>query len=325
MSKSKWTKKKLGDAVMEDARNSDLVIPLMGPTGVGKSTFINSYFGKKRAEVGNTIASCTRNLAWYTTTLPDGPFTGRRLILVDTPGFDDTYADDSEILRRVAVWLAASYDNDMSVAGVLYLHDIGQKQMVKSNHLKPLENLADLHCKGLAPPIALVTTQWDTVQEELGGQRERELKQSFWKDAINKGAEVYRVRRDSTHAGIIDNILAKSQTTKNSITTRLIPHEFVTMERSIPLAGSGEKVRFGSDNLLNDQAEIAKNAEDDAIRREADKRSAAIRECSEGPCLLEEYDIKLDTRTTRTGCQALDLWHSPYRPFIYWFEHLGVT
>lgn len=32
----------------------------------------------------------------------------RRLILVDTPGFDDTYIDDAEVLRRIAVWLAVS-------------------------------------------------------------------------------------------------------------------------------------------------------------------------------------------------------------------------
>ena len=31
----------------------------------------------------------------------------RRIVLVDTPGFDDTYADDGEILRRIAVWLAS--------------------------------------------------------------------------------------------------------------------------------------------------------------------------------------------------------------------------
>jgi hypothetical protein len=32
----------------------------------------------------------------------------RRIVLVDTPGFDDTEISDSEILRRIAVWLASS-------------------------------------------------------------------------------------------------------------------------------------------------------------------------------------------------------------------------
>ena len=33
---------------------------------------------------------------------------GHRVIIVDTPSFDDTYEDYLEILRRIAVWLASS-------------------------------------------------------------------------------------------------------------------------------------------------------------------------------------------------------------------------
>ena len=32
----------------------------------------------------------------------------RRLILVDTPGFDDTMRDDVEVLGNISVWLAES-------------------------------------------------------------------------------------------------------------------------------------------------------------------------------------------------------------------------
>lgn len=35
-------------------------------------------------------------------------FKGQRIVIVDSPGFDDTYIDDSEILRRIAAWLASS-------------------------------------------------------------------------------------------------------------------------------------------------------------------------------------------------------------------------
>ena len=33
---------------------------------------------------------------------------GRRIVIVDTPGFGDPYTEDVEILRRIAVWLASS-------------------------------------------------------------------------------------------------------------------------------------------------------------------------------------------------------------------------
>ena len=33
---------------------------------------------------------------------------GKRLILLDTPGFDDTAGHEAVILRRIAIWLARS-------------------------------------------------------------------------------------------------------------------------------------------------------------------------------------------------------------------------
>ena len=60
-------------------------------------------------KVGHDITSCTSTLQYE---VVDNPSTrkleGRRVIIVDTPGFDDTYEDDVEILRRIAVWLASS-------------------------------------------------------------------------------------------------------------------------------------------------------------------------------------------------------------------------
>ena len=59
--------------------------------------------------VGHDISSFTSTLQYA---IVDNPSTrkleGRRVIIVDTPGFDDTYEDDVEILRRIAVWLASS-------------------------------------------------------------------------------------------------------------------------------------------------------------------------------------------------------------------------
>lgn len=34
---------------------------------------------------------------------------GQKLILVDTPGFDDTYRSDLDILRTIARWLETTY------------------------------------------------------------------------------------------------------------------------------------------------------------------------------------------------------------------------
>jgi nanoRNase/pAp phosphatase (c-di-AMP/oligoRNAs hydrolase) len=61
-------------------------------------------------QVGHDLRSCTSNLQYVI--IPEIPsyplFKDRRIVIVDTPGFDDTYMEDSEILRRIAIWLASS-------------------------------------------------------------------------------------------------------------------------------------------------------------------------------------------------------------------------
>jgi hypothetical protein len=60
--------------------------------------------------VGHGITSCTSKLEYaIVDPIPNHPaLSGHRLVIVDTPGFDDTYEDDLEILRRISVWLASS-------------------------------------------------------------------------------------------------------------------------------------------------------------------------------------------------------------------------
>ena len=57
--------------------------------------------------IGHDMLSCTSILQYEIVDNPH-PLEGHRVIIVDTPGFDDTYMDDAEILRRIGVWLASS-------------------------------------------------------------------------------------------------------------------------------------------------------------------------------------------------------------------------
>ena len=93
----------------------------MGATGSGKTSvsrvyplittgdspnclqFINLASGSN-LRIGMGLASCTAEV-----TLAD-EFTldGRRVILMDTPGFDDTSKTDTEVLRIIASFLATT-------------------------------------------------------------------------------------------------------------------------------------------------------------------------------------------------------------------------
>ena len=63
-------------------------------------------------EVANGYASNPRGIQYKIIDLEnpekDNDSSPKRLVLVDTPGFDDTMRDDVEVLRNISVWLAES-------------------------------------------------------------------------------------------------------------------------------------------------------------------------------------------------------------------------
>ena len=64
------------------------------------------YLGENVAEVGHSLTSCTTDVQHFIVKHPLD--STRRLILVDTPGFDHTNHEEADILRRIAVWLGRS-------------------------------------------------------------------------------------------------------------------------------------------------------------------------------------------------------------------------
>jgi hypothetical protein len=72
--------------------------------------FINEYLGKNAMAVNHGLKSCTQEIECTTITLPADHETwpNRRLVLVDTPGFNDTQRGEWEILRKISVWLASA-------------------------------------------------------------------------------------------------------------------------------------------------------------------------------------------------------------------------
>ncbi|KAH8160679.1 hypothetical protein CIB48_g7566 [Xylaria polymorpha] len=78
---------------------------VMGITGCGKSAFVSHCTGK-HVTTSSGLYSCTDLIDVY-----DFMFNGRRIHLIDTPGFNDTNRSDIEILGVLASWLGASYGN----------------------------------------------------------------------------------------------------------------------------------------------------------------------------------------------------------------------
>ena len=60
--------------------------------------------------VGRSLASCTTDLHFgYIEKIEGHPLLQEyRIVLIDTPGFDDTYKTDFAILEKIANWLKDS-------------------------------------------------------------------------------------------------------------------------------------------------------------------------------------------------------------------------
>ena len=86
--------------------------------------------------------------------------------------------------------LLTSYRREIRLTGLLYFHRISDNRMAGTplKNLRMFENLCGEDFKG----IILTTTMWSDVDEELGVERERELKTDYWKSMIERGSSVRR-------------------------------------------------------------------------------------------------------------------------------------
>ncbi|RDB17360.1 GTPase IMAP family member 4 [Hypsizygus marmoreus] len=243
-----------GDALMADPREGDLVIPIMGPTGVGKSTFINTLVGKTVASVGHGLQSHTAQLQHVVVNY--GP-NRSRVILLDTPGFDSTFADNSEILRRIAVWLAKSYSDNMRLAGLIYLHEISNIRMFGASR-KDLEIFNKLCGKEATKTVVLATTKWGDVARPVGERRERQLKQIHWADMMKLGSTVLRFEDTQESAwAIVNHILESTKRRRNSVDAVQIQLEMVEVEKLLAETEAGRTLRYTLQELLDAQKRIA--------------------------------------------------------------------
>ncbi|TEB22531.1 P-loop containing nucleoside triphosphate hydrolase protein [Coprinellus micaceus] len=188
-------------------------IAVMGQTGVGKSTFINTVTeSSQQLEVGHGLESCTQAVQLSEPL----QFQGRNVVFIDTPGFDDSDADrsDADILRMIADHLVEAKQR---LAGVVYVKDISQVKMTGSacNNLHLFKKICG---EDSLRNVAIVTTKWGRVPEEEGKERQRnlEINDKYFGGMIKAGAVpfCYDGTPASAHS-ILEHIFTKQPTELN--------------------------------------------------------------------------------------------------------------
>ena len=237
-----------------NCRPQDLIIAVMGITGSGKSTFISRLVGGDEVVVGHSLTSCKQpsNLGIDSCGLHDVQGTAgvrvhsfiykstRRIFLIDTPGFNDTNRNDTDILKDVAFFLSKTYKGTNHLAGIIYLHRITDRRMQGTN-VKNLKMFKKLCGEKAYKHVVLATTMWDDIPTyDEGIKRERELinTKEWWGHMYEQGSKILR------HNGERDSALAVIAELVNSSgpVVLQIQREMVEEHKDLEDTAAGQEV-----------------------------------------------------------------------------------
>ncbi|KAG2021301.1 TKL/TKL-ccin protein kinase [Coprinopsis cinerea AmutBmut pab1-1] len=264
------------DPILSDGTDSDIVIPIMGPTGAGKSTLLNLFLGPDRksehVETSASLVSCTTVLQPVTFDIPESHAQLRkngkgRIVIVDTPGFDDTFVNDVDILKRIADWLAKSYRNSMKLGGVIYVHDIFLDRFTGTAR-RNLIMFQQICGEAAFPKVLLLTSKWSNFQTNkthVAASREKEMIDLQWNEMIAHGAGTFSLnpprgvneREESEFAwkaveNILDRVSEQREKQRNTERERAranaaesfqIQRELVDKHRVLPQTHAGKELR----------------------------------------------------------------------------------
>ena len=135
------------------------------------------------------------------------------VILVDTPGFNDTNRSDTEILTAVADWMKGSFEDDLRLSGIIYLHAISDTRMTNSGiqNLRMFRKLCGDHN---LKNVVLATTKWGVTPLQDARRREKDLAEGtgFWRPMMAAGSVVRRFENSQESAAdLVKEILDKGQ------------------------------------------------------------------------------------------------------------------
>ncbi|KAI6165664.1 P-loop containing nucleoside triphosphate hydrolase protein [Pisolithus thermaeus] len=263
-----------------DLRDKEIRIAVMGATGSGKTTFINRASGSD-FPVESGLESCTTDVGTSKPFLLDGQF----VTLIDTPGFDDTIRNDTDVLTSIAAYLSNTYEQGAKLAGIIYMHRISDFRMSGTSK-RNFRIFRELCGESTLNNVLIVTNMWGNVDSKTGEERERELatNDKLFKPVLEKGARLLRHDNTETSAHAILRNLINSQTA-----ILAIQHEIVNQRKGLAQSAAGSELtrllkeqaqRYGDEiTKLRGEVELATRAKDEArkeLQEEVERKRLEI-------------------------------------------------
>ncbi|KAL4077615.1 P-loop containing nucleoside triphosphate hydrolase protein [Scleroderma citrinum] len=242
---------------------------VMGPTGVGKSSFIHSIIPPEVSDVirvGHRLQSETSQVQ------PIYLDNNKTIKLVDTPGFDDSRENltDVDVLEMIASFIMIEWKRGAcELVGLIYIHRISDTRVggTSQRNLRMFRKLCgDESMKN----VVIVTTMWDKVTTEEGGNREQELMSSdnLFKPLLNKGAIMMRHDRTPESATNVVKYLLN----RNATITQIV-REIAYERKALVDTKAGEELQAEIRHLMKKHAEEIRQLEEEinAAAQEEDK------------------------------------------------------
>ncbi|KAF9033127.1 hypothetical protein BJ165DRAFT_1515769 [Panaeolus papilionaceus] len=176
----------------EDMPQSPYCIVLVGPTGSGKSSFIEALNSKSPGPslgiAKNQLEGVTQEVTTYQL---KGVLAGvstfdTPIYIVDTPGFSDPKLSEMHVVSDIQGWSKASNSDLLRVRRrALYVHPITDIRLPNSRrrcYTMFLKMCTELNLVGQP---TLVTSMWDQIAEGSNGERNAEARfkmlEAHWK------------------------------------------------------------------------------------------------------------------------------------------------
>lgn len=145
---------------------------------------------------------------------------GRKVILIDTPGFESTRSD-MEIFGSISEWLGGRYHaQGQPLDGLILLHPVTEQQ-VDSAIKKRTQVIQNILGKDFYKHVVIATTMWGRIADEYLDAVENDMdfqwgEKGVWEELYRGGASFTRHHdnQESAHA-IIRLIVEKSNAADN--------------------------------------------------------------------------------------------------------------
>lgn len=274
-----------------------IYIAVMGATGSGKTTFINVASGSD-LRIGMGLESCTNEVQMSQSFLLDE----KNVVLVDTPGFDDTTKSDTDVLKMIAAYLQTMHKQGKILSGVIYMHRISDIR-VGGTSRRDLTMFQELCGREAYKNVLMVTNMWSDINEDaLAREQELREKDIFFKPILENGALLLRHMNDQESAHKIIHNLTGTEPVVLRIQSELAAVNDITQTSAYAqlnreLMEQAERNRQELQKLRVELEEAAQAQDEETrmeLQEESEKMEAELlRVQNESAMLASEYQAEL--------------------------------